>query len=375
MRIAIDARPVYQEATLRGVGQSLLGLYRTLAIVRPSWIFDMYFQTSNNTDHFVGQRNVMPRHLDHPGDRINAWQHLWFPLATWISKAELLHAHGAIAPRCTLTPMVTTIHDLTPIDFWPERPDVKAWIRNVASGAHRAKRVLVCSEHTRKEVIRVINVPANKIEVVRWGANEAMHKVTDITVINGTVKRHGLEPGQTFLMHFGMALPRKNTRRLLEAWAALPDTIRNESRLLVIGLDSFGLREFTSLAKSLGIIDTVRFYEYVSQVDIPSLLSAAHGLCYIPLSEGFGLPILDAFACDTPVLASRVTSIPEVAGNGAILVDPTDQSAITDGLRVLLTEASICEELRCLGRERLRHFSWNTCAEQVADIFEKVVNR
>jgi alpha-1,3-rhamnosyl/mannosyltransferase len=368
MRIAVDARSVYQEPTLRGVGQSLVGLYRALARLHPAWSFDMYFQTPTGTNLFADCPNVTPRRVDRPGDRFHAWQHLWFPLAARWSGADVLHAHGAIAPRLPLSPLVTTIHDLTPLEFWPDDAGVKAWGRNVARGAYRARRVMVCSEHTRNEVVRVFGVPARKIEVVRWGPNEAMRKLIDPE----TTSRYGLEPGQPFLMHFGMALPRKNTRRVFQAWAGLPEVVRREARLLVVGLEGESREEFAKLATELGIAESVRLHGYAPKGDISALLSAAAGLCYVPLSEGFGLPILDAFVCETPVMASRVTSIPEVTGDAALLVNPTDLAAMTEAMLRLLGDPGLREELRAKGRDRLKLFSWDTCAEQVADVFEAI---
>ena len=373
MRIAVDGRPAYQEPTLRGVGQTLVGLYRALSRLRPAWRFDMHFQVSNGTNLFAGCPNVYARRTDRPGDRFHAWQHLWFPLAARFDGASILHPHGGVAPRLPLTPLVLTVHDLTPLEFNPHDPGVHAWARNVAQGCYHARRVLVGSEHTRNEVVRVFRVPAHKIEVVRWGVNEAMQREVNEAVLRETTLRYSLEIGQPFLMHFGMALPRKNTRRVFEAWAALSATVRNESRLLVVGLEGVSRDTFGKLVADLGITESVRLHGYAAKADIPPLLSASAGLCYVPLSEGFGLPILDAFACQTPVLASRVTSMPEVAGDGAILVDPTDTNAITAAIHRLLTDAGTRDELRAKGRDRLKLFSWDTCAEQVADTFTRSI--
>ncbi len=373
VRVAVDARSVYQEPTLRGVGQSLVGLYRALARLRPAWAFDLYYQTPNGTDALAGLPNVHPRRVDRPGDRFGTWQHLWFPLAARWSGANLLHAHGAVAPRWPLVPLVTTVHDLTPLEFRASEPGVREWAANVARGARTARRVLVCSEHTRNEVVRVFGLPPRKIEVVYWGPNEAYRAVTDPVALADAAARYGLEPGRPYLLHFGMALARKNTRRVFAAWAALPEAVRAAGRLVVVGLEGPSRGEFAALAKELGVTESVRLHGYVPKGDVPALLSGAAGLCYVPLSEGFGLPILDAFACGTPVVASRVTSMPEVAGDAAVLVDPTDTAAITEAMRRLLTDAAERDELRAKGRERLTVFSWVACAERVADVFERVM--
>ncbi len=357
---------------MRGVGQTVLGLYRAMTQVRPNWCFDLYYQTPNGTDPFTDAPQLTPRQIDGPGDRFQAWQQIWFPLAVRRSGADILHTPGAVAPRFPLTPLVTTIHDLTPLEFWPNDPGVKAWARNAARGARNARRVLVCSEHTRNEVIRVFRTPAHKIEVVRWGPNDAIQQARDPAVLQETCLRYGVEPGQSFLLHFGMMIPRKNTRRVLEAWSALPQAVRRQARLVVVGLEGESHGTFQQLGTELGIADSLCLHGYIPKADIPALLSAALGLIYVPLSEGFGLPILDAFVCETPVLASRVTSIPEVTGAAALMIDPHDPTAITAAMHRLLTDSNTREELRSLGRERLSLFSWSACAEQIATTFETV---
>lgn len=375
MRVAVDARSVYQEPTLRGVGQSLVGLYRALARRRPSWRFDLYYQTPNGTKPLADCPNVTPRRLDYPGDRFDAWQHLWLPAAARLSGAAVLHAHGAVAPGWPLMPLVTTIHDLTPLVFRPHDPQVRAWGRTVARGAYRAQRVLVCSEYTAQEVVRVWAVPRRKLVVVRWGPNEALRRVTDPQVRAATAARHGVGPGRPFLLHFGMALPRKNTQRVVRAWAGLPEPVRRAAHLVIVGLEGRARDAFAQVVAELGVSESVRLHGYVPQADVAALLSAAAGLVYVPLAEGFGLPILDAFVCDCPVLASRVTSIPEVAGPAALLVDPTDAAALTAAMHRLLTDPALQDELRAAGRHRLRAFSWDVCADQVADVLLAAAGR
>jgi glycosyltransferase involved in cell wall biosynthesis len=368
MRIAVDARSVYQERTLRGVGQTVLSLYRALATAKPSWSFDMYFQTPNGTNGLAAFSNVVRRPIDRPGDRFHAWQHFWFPLEVRRSGADILHAPGALAPMFPLSPMVTTVHDLTPLEFFPSDPAVHAWGRNVARGARRARRVFVPSEYTRDEVVRVFGIPRKKLEVVRWGGSPDMTRTIDPE----TLVRFGIEHGQLYLMHFGMALPRKNTRRLLTSWAAISPDVRKTAKLLILGLEGDSRPTFERLASDLGVADSVCLQGYVPRADLPALLSGAAGLCYVPLSEGFGLPILDAFACDTPVLASKVTSIPEVTGDAALLVAPDDEAAITTSMERLLRDPDLRAELRSKGRDQLKAFSWELCAKQVAEAFECV---
>ena len=372
MRIAVDARPAYQEKTLRGVGKTLVSLYRALARVRPGWRFDLFYQCPNGRDPLAGVGTARPRAVDGPGDRFGAWQEVWLPAAAWRARADLLHCHGAIAPRFPATRLVVTIHDLTPLEFRPADPDVRAWAANVARAARKAARVLTGSGFVRDQVVRVLDVPADKVTVVRWGPNEAVAKVADPAEVRAVAARYGVADGQPYLLHFGMALARKNTRRVLEAWAGLPAAARGGAALVVVGLEGAALDRFRTAARDLGAEASCRLHGYVPEDDIPALLTGTAGLCYVALSEGFGLPILDAFACDAPVLASRTTSIPEVAGDAARYVDPASTDDVRRGMGDLLTDPALRADLVARGRDRLKGFTWDGCAEEVAGVFEQV---
>lgn len=372
MRIAVDARPIYQEPTLRGVGKTLLYLYLALAKRRPDWQFDMHYQISNGLHPPLDMTNIIPRAIDGPGDRLTAWQNFWFPVTSWRKQSALMHCHGAIAPRYPIVPLVVTIHDLTPLEFRPRDPDVQAWGRNVHRAARTAHTVLTPSEYVAGELMRVLGVASNKITVIPWGPNEAVRRVEDEAILASTAKRYGLTPGQPFLLHFGMALARKNTRRVIEAWAGLPESIRTEARLVIVGLEGPALTQFQTMAREHAIEGSCRLHGYIPECDIPALISAAKGVCYVPFSEGFGLPILDAFACHTPVLAARTTSLPEVAGDAALYVDPASTEEVRQGMHDLLTDPALRADLACRGVRQLARFSWDGCAQQVAQVFEQV---
>lgn len=368
MRVAVDARSVYQEATLRGVGKTLVELYRSLARARPRWTFDMYYQVWNQRDPFMGFPNVSRRPVDGKGDRFHAWQNFWFPVTARLVGADILHCHGAIAPWLSLNRLVTTIHDLTPLEFQPRDPAVSAWAASVRRGAQQARRVLTCSEYTRRQVNRVFGIPLKKITTIYWGANKTSVLSASSDGLAAARTRYGLAPDLPYALHFGMTKPRKNTRRLLEAWARLPSEVQSCSALLVVGLEPDGIGQFRALARALGIAGSCHLHGYLPESDVSTLLSGATILCYLSLSEGFGLPILDAFARDTAVLCSNTTSLPEVAGDAAVLVDPTNADAIARGLVLLFRDKATRAELIARGRVQLSRFSWQQCAEQVADI-------
>jgi alpha-1,3-rhamnosyl/mannosyltransferase len=368
MKIAVDARVVYQEPVLRGIGKTLLALYRRLARLRPDWTFHMYYQVGNGTDPLPALPNVVRRPLEGKGDRFDAWQHVWLPLSVRSSGANVFHSHSGVAPYFPLCRMVATVHDLIPLSLRRGERVAMRWAANVARAARNACRVLTPSEHSRNEIHRLVGIAREKITVVPWGPNEACLEPADIAELHRVAQRYGVDPDRRYVLHFGMADPRKNTRRVLETWAQLPAQLQREYALVVTGVQGPALLEFRNLATQLGISGGAFLHGYAPEHDIALLLKGATALCYPSLSEGFGLPILDAFACGTAVLTSNTTSLPEVAGDAALLVDPHSTEAIATGLARLLSDDTFRCELVSLGRERLKQFSWANCAEQVADV-------
>jgi alpha-1,3-rhamnosyl/mannosyltransferase len=364
----VDARLLYERQP-RGIGKTLLSLYRHLAGLRPSWTFLMCYQVGNGHDPLSGRGNVVARQVDGKGDRFHAWEHVWFPLSARLSGADVLHCHSGAAPVLPLCRTVATVHDLIPLELQPKHPGVRRWVKRIGRGARLARRVLTPSQFTRKEIHRILGVPLSKITVVHWGPNEACLTAPDAVAVTDYGMRYGMESNRPYVLHFGMPDPRKNTRRVLEAWAQLPASIRGNYALLVVGIQGPALEEFRTLADELGLAGSAFLHGYVPEDDLPFLLRGAAVLCYPSQSEGFGLPVIDAFACGTAVLTSNTTSLPEVAGDAALLIDPASTEAVRDGLQRLLTDVQLRNELAARGRERLQRFSWVRCAEQVADVF------
>jgi glycosyltransferase involved in cell wall biosynthesis len=185
--------------------------------------------------------------------------------------------------------------------------------------------------------------------------------------------RYGLEKSSAYVLAFGASDPRKNTQRILQAWAQLPKTITDHYRLLLIGIQDSAMARFQKLIAQLDLADRCILHSYADNADLPALVSGATVLCYPSLSEGFGLPILDALACGTAVLTSTTTSLPEVAGDAAVLVEPTDVAAIVGGLVTLLEDGEVRKRNVQRGLARVKEFTWLRCAERLICVFEDVI--
>jgi alpha-1,3-rhamnosyl/mannosyltransferase len=181
-----------------------------------------------------------------------------------------------------------------------------------------------------------------------------------------------LAADQPYIFGFGAGDPRKNTARIIDAFATFSAEQRQDHVLLLVGIEEPILTAFRLKAEALNLKGSCFLYGFAAEQHLPALISGASVFCYPSLSEGFGLPILDAFVCETAVLTSNRASLPEVAGDAVTLVDPESSRAIADGLASLVADASLRNDLVARGRRRLNMFTWQACAERVGRIFEVV---
>jgi glycosyltransferase involved in cell wall biosynthesis len=373
MIIGVDARNIYRPRR-RGIGKTLVDLYRHLAAVRPLWQFVLFHQQAIEDDPLEGLPNVRRCRFDIPGDRWNLWQQFGLPLAARKARVELLHCPANTAPRWPGAPLLVTIHDLIPLEFAnPSRQDCR-WGKNVAAAARRARVITCPSRYTAQQVHRTFGIPADKIIINPWAPDTACQPMQDERRDAQVRQRYGIPPARPFVLALGGADPRKNSAGILRAWSLLPPAVRQSHMLLLIGIEGDALARLAGLARNLKIADGCRLQGFANEADVPALISAATVLCYPSLSEGFGLPILDGFACRTAVLTGNTTSLPEVAGDAAWLVNAAQPPEIAAGLNELLTNSDVREDLIRRGCRRIESFTWQACAARAAQAMERAVN-
>lgn len=362
--IAVDARQAYR-ANRRGMGNVLVSVFRELARQRPDWRFRLFHQTPAASDPFADLPNVSRKQIDIPaGDRLDLWERVRLPAAAALSRADILFSPANTGPGRATMPRAVIVHDLIPLEFDPDSAQTRAWLGRVDRAIHRAAIVFTGSEYSKRLLAAHFGLSLDRITVLRWSTD--LTRESDPTRIAAAKAKYGLNPADRYAFGFAAGDPRKNTRRLLEAFAGVP----GEVRLLLVGAQGPALDEFRALADPRVVL-----HGFADAADLPALLSGADVLCFPSKSEGFGLPILDGFACGTPVLAGNRTSLPEVAGDAAVLVDPDSTEALRDGLARLLGDAGLRAELSVKGTERLKQFTWAEAARVVAESFETVLTR
>lgn len=369
--VTVDARVVFDEER-RGIAKTVIALYRTLATVRPAWRFRLVFKEGVHANPFADLPNIIAAPITIPGDRFDLWSRVRLPFDNGVNRPHIFHAPAGPAPWNAFARQVVTIHDLIPLETGRTDPPALAWIANLRRAARRSRMLLTASQHAKERIVHCFGVDPAKIEIIHWGPIQPAAKPLTPECQQDLRTRYAIPAQTPYVLHFGMADPRKNTAKLIEAWSQLAGELRSRFTLVIIGVAAKSQEMFRTQIQQRGITESVRLHGYASEEDVAQLLAGAVALAYPTQYEGFGLPILDAFAAGVPVLCGNATSLPEVAGDAAVLVDPTSASSIATGLDYLLKDEEVRRRLIQRGRERLNQFNWQTTAERVATLFEAV---
>jgi glycosyltransferase involved in cell wall biosynthesis len=357
--IGVDARSLLQKE-VRGEGKTLLRLYQTLARLRPDWRIRLYGESAPNALRLGDAFAVRTRQL--PGFRWNTWERIALPLMAARDRVDLLHCSSSSAPPIVGRPFVVTVHDLIPLMFDDGQTQAYAqrFELTLASALRRADAVIAVSESTRHDLVLRFGVRPAHVHVIHWGADAVAPPPAAAAT-------------SALVLAFGGDAPRKNTTGVLAGFAQASRRVPT-ARLALVGVSAATRRaEYRALAGRLGIGDKVSFAGYVTEADLQRLWSQAAVLFYPSLYEGFGMPVVEAMARGVPVVASNLTSIPEVVANAGILVDPRDDAAAGEALAKVLGDPALRAQLRARGLERARALSWEDCARKTAAVFERVL--
>jgi glycosyltransferase involved in cell wall biosynthesis len=259
---------------------------------------------------------------------------------------------------------VVAVHDLSFRSHPEYFPRPVAWYMRWLTGwaIRQAQCVLTGSEFSRQEILRFYQVDPHKVVTVPYGVGSEFY-LADGQIDEATqpaiLARYGISG--PYILALGNIHPRKNLTRLLDAYLRLRQQRKSLPEMVWAGLERWDSGELLERARSAGVILT----GFVAQEDLPALYRGAAMLVYPSLYEGFGLPLLEAMACGTPVVTGNSASLPEVAGEAALIVDPTQAGEITEAMARLLDAAPLRDRLRQAGMERAREFTWTRTAQNL----------
>jgi glycosyltransferase involved in cell wall biosynthesis len=296
------------------------------------------------------------------------------PVETWTGKLSLYHATDfTLPPLRRGTRSILTVHDLSFIRS-PETamPSLRRYLEIVVPRSiQRADFVLADSEATRQDILELYPVEAEKVAVLYSGVEKRFQPVQDAAALAATRERYGLGDNP-FILSVGTVQPRKNYQRLAEAFKRLDNP---DLRLVIAGGKGWLDTPLYQSIRDLRLEDRVKFLGFVADADLPALYSSARVLAFPSLYEGFGLPALEAMACGTPVVASNVSSVPEVVGEAGLQIDPTDVEGLTEALRRLIEEEGLRSTLIAQGLERAKLFDWHQSAQELRKHYQALLDR
>ena len=291
------------------------------------------------------------------------WTHL--RLAAEVSRhpPDVLFVPAHVLPLYCPVPAVVTVHDLAyrhhPETYTGFQRRYLDW--STRRHARVARHLIADSAATRDDLLAQYDADPAKISVVHLGRDPSLQPMLDPAA---TLAKYQIE-GQ-YILYIGTLQPRKNLLRLVEAFHAIHDQV--DARLVLAGEKGWLYDQIFARVQALNLNERVIFPGFVAEADKAALISGAAVYAYPSLYEGFGLPILEAMACGTPVLSSNSSSMPEVAGEAALLVDPYRTDAITAGLLRLLTDDALRADLAEKGFQQVQRFSWEKAARRTLDI-------
>lgn len=374
--VGLNAHLLSLSQSYRGAGISwyIYNLLKQLPqMAAPNFRYSAFLHDAAFSGHAAGINLHLSRlPTNRPVVRI-FWEQVLQPLALRRAGINLLHALAFVAPLAAPCPFVVTVYDLSFMRY-PEafRPFNRWYLsRFTASTVKRAAAVITISESTRQDVITLLGAPPEKVHTIYCGVDTEFRPLPPEQV---AVFKASRQLPDKFILFLGTLEPRKNVDGLISAYARWRQQDPNALPLVIAGGKGWYYRHIFEKVEQLNLTDSIRFPGYVPQNELPLWYNAATLFVYPSHFEGFGLPVLEAMACGTPVITSTAASLPEVAGTqgAARLVNSNDMAGLAAAMAQISKNDDLQIEMSGLGIERAARFSWRKTAQQTLALYRNV---
>ena len=371
MNIAVNTRLLIQNR-LEGIGWFTFESLKRITTQHPEHHFFFIFDREYDP-RFIFSDNVTPV-IQYPQARHPVLYYTWFelviPKLLEKLKPDLFFSPDGFLSLKTPVKSMTVFHDLN-FEHYPQ--DIPFWTRRYyrqyfPKYAAKAVRIATVSEFSKADIVKQYKVDPGKVDVVYDGANDAYHP---LTLAEKEAVREDFTAGAPYFIFIGSLHPRKNLANLFRAFDLFKKSNPSDVKLLIAGAKKWWTRDIDTAFNRMVFSDDVIFTGRLDVDELVGVLGSAIALTYVSYFEGFGIPIVEAFRCDVPVITSNVTSMPEVAGDAALLVDPFDPESIAEALYKAYQYERIREDLVIRGRRRKDLFSWQQTADRLWESIEK----
>ncbi|MBI3584713.1 MAG: glycosyltransferase family 4 protein [Nitrospinae bacterium] len=379
MIIGIDGREL-ERGKVTGIGRYLLNFLKFATTLKKDYQFILYgnqftcldYKSSNLTLKIILERITA------------TWDHVLLPAHLKNDSVDVFLSPYIKAPILSPCPYITTIHDL----LFLSTPEYTGWRYKLYNEifkifgklvSKRASAIIADSEYSKKDIIKIFGVDEEKINVISLGISDEYKPVTNLYSIEKIKNIYNIKG--KYILYVGNFKPHKNVKRLIEAFAEAtphltPTLQRGEGvgiKLVLGGKRDKFVPLLEEQVNNLGIGDSVIFTDFIKDEDLPYLYSGAELFVYPSLYEGFGLPLLEAMACGTPVICSNTTSLPEVVWDAGILINPEDVKSMASAISKLLKDDMMREDLKIKGLNRAKEFTVEKCSLKILSLIESTV--
>ncbi len=373
MQIVVNTRLLIKNR-LEGIGGFTYHTLRVLTEKCPDWHFIFLFDRDFDESFIFGD-NVTPVILT-PQARHPVLFYIWFDYSVAqflkLVKPDLFLSPDGYLSLRTVVPQIAVIHDINYMHHPADIPWVNRWYYRhfFPKFAQKAARVVTVSEFSKQDIVKEFEVDANKVDVVYNGVDKIFKPIGQLE--REAIKAH-YAVGWDYFVFVGALHPRKNIGRLLQAYDAFRKRSGEKVKLVLVGKKMWWTKELELAFEGMNYKEDVIFTGRLETEALAKVVAASLALVYVSYFEGFGVPILEGFAAGTAVITSSVTSMPEVAGGAALLVDPYDVDEITAGLIKLATDKAYRDKLIATGLKRQAAFSWERTSNLLLDSIMRVV--
>ncbi|MBL0309751.1 MAG: glycosyltransferase family 4 protein [Bacteroidetes bacterium] len=361
---------------LEGIGlftfESLKRMTQAHPEVDFTFLFDSYYE-----DEFLFGPNVIPMVILPPARRPILW-YWWFEIemAIWLKRNphDLFLSTDSFGCLRSDIPQVLVMHDLSYEHFKNQVPWLSLLYYRyfIPRYARKAARIATVSEFSKEDIVKYYDISPDKIDVVYNGAKEVYRPIAEDR--KQEVKEK-YSDGKNYFVYVGSIHPRKNVGNLLQAFEQFKTGTGSDFQLLIVGRKAWKYNEVEQIYKKMKHQKDVSFLGHIPSEDLGEIVAAAFAMVYVSLFEGFGIPIIEAMSCEVPVITSNVSSMPEAAGDAALLVNPLSVEEISSAMKKLSENDALRQALIEKGKEQIKKFSWELTAQKLWNCCEKVLVR
>ena len=375
MKIAVNTR-LLLAGKLDGMGWFTYETFKRITQSHPEHEFIFMFDRPYSPE-FIFSDNIRPVILRPPARHPVLW-YAWFeysvPAALQKYEADIFISPDGYLSLKTSVPSLAVIHDIN----FHHRPEDLPYLTRIFYRnffplyAKKSEIIVTVSEYSKQDICKSYDIPPQKIHVVSNGANPLFRPLSRDEILK---VRDTYTGGNPYFVFIGNLHPRKNVPRLLQAYDLFREKVTRDYRMVIVGEKMFMTAEIERVLRQMKNAREIVFTGWLDPQSLCSVTGGATALTFVPLFEGFGIPIIEAMYCDTPVLASNVTSLPEVAGNAAIYADPYDVQSIAEQMIQIATDENLRKDLIEKGRIRRQNFSWDKTAEGLWHCIEELIGK